>query len=407
MLFRLNASYRIEDGWQDYGKSKSFLLAPSLTYLLNDRLTLDLDAEFYSYSATPQLNLQTRNAITASGIKQLDLNYNRSYSSADFTYSISFENYYSASLNYRISNSWILSTTISGSNFEANNGIILPTFTDNTHFTRGIYNYNYADHVLNIQPNLTGEFRLGSFKNKVLAGLDYRNNTDKPGGNVNYALDQVDLTKTAVPQLDVTPNRTTYQYFNDYLETNDYAAYGADLISLTDRLNVLLSLRHDYFKFKGENDLDADTQIVPAYTQHALSPKFGLTYQLIKDQLSLFGNYMQGFNYVNPSFSGKVFKPEHAYQSEGGIKLDLLDGKISATASYYDIRVKDKVRGISYLESIQDGTQASRGVDADLEMNPLPGFNIIAGYTFNQSKLIKTEVQSGNRPAGVPTHTGN
>ena len=81
--------------------------------------------------------------------------------------------------------------------------------------------------------------------------------------------------------------------------------------------------------------------------------------------------------------------------------------KISATLSYYDIKVTDITRDdpdhINY--SIQDGTQLSRGFEAELIANPISGLNIVAGYTYNDSKYTKSNASvEGLRPttAGSP-----
>src|SRR6202012_760922 len=111
-----------------------------------------------------------------------------------------------------------------------------------------------------------------------------------------------------------------------------YSAYASDVLNITDNLLAMASLRVDYF-----NNTSVDNPVSGtssnSYHQAALSPKFGLVYQLVKNQVSLFGNYMNGFSNTTPGtdFSGKSFKPEQANQLEGGVKLDLFNGKLSST----------------------------------------------------------------------------
>jgi len=56
---------------------------------------------------------------------------------------------------------------------------------------------------------------------------------------------------------------------------------------------------------------------------------------------------------------------------EGGVKLNLFEGKLSSTLSYYRINVQDVIR--PYLAnpnfSIQDGTQLSKGFEAELSQS--------------------------------------
>ncbi|WP_273004840.1 TonB-dependent receptor domain-containing protein, partial [Leeuwenhoekiella blandensis] len=64
---------------------------------------------------------------------------------------------------------------------------------------------------------------------------------------------------------------------------------------------------------------------------------------------SLFANYMNGFSNVAPVdevtngvTTNRALDPEHANQFEAGTKLNLLNGRLSATLSYYDIQVRDR-----------------------------------------------------------------
>ncbi|MBP5978412.1 MAG: TonB-dependent receptor, partial [Bacteroides sp.] len=95
-----------------------------------------------------------------------------------------------------------------------------------------------------------------------------------------------------------------------------------------------------------------------------------------------------------------------------GLKVELFDGKLNGTLSYYDINVKDRVRtvagtdGVTY--SIQDGTQRSKGFEADLIANPIKGMHIILGYGYNDSKYTKGDPSIvGKHPYAIPHHIAN
>ena len=59
--------------------------------------------------------------------------------------------------------------------------------------------------------------------------------------------------------------------------------------------------------------------------------------------------------------------------------------------------------------NLQDGTQKSRGFEAEVIANPIPGFNIVAGYAYNDSKFEKSNKNiEGLRPATAgPEKTAN
>ncbi len=57
---------------------------------------------------------------------------------------------------------------------------------------------------------------------------------------------------------------------------------------------------------------------------------------------------------------------------------------------------------------MQDGSQKSEGLDADIRINPVPGLNIILGYSYNKSRLVKaSELIEGKRPPGTPENILN
>jgi iron complex outermembrane receptor protein len=103
---------------------------------------------------------------------------------------------------------------------------------------------------------------------------------------------------------------------------------------------------------------------------------------------------MNGFKNVAPvtlAGNGQVlnFDPEHANQFEFGTKLNLLADRLSATLSYYDIKVSNTVLQLSPTEYTQGGEQYSKGFEASLLASPVQGLNLIVGYSYNDSKLTK------------------
>ena len=123
---------------------------------------------------------------------------------------------------------------------------------------------------------------------------------------------------------------------------------------------------------------------------------------------------MNGYTNVAPGATAEnpqtEFKPEQANQLEGGVKVELLGGKLNGTLSYYDIEVKDKLRTDpnNSLFSVQDATQRSKGFEADLIANPFRGFHVILGYGYNESEYTKAAPAiEGKRPYSTPANVAN
>ncbi len=87
-------------------------------------------------------------------------------------------------------------------------------------------------------------------------------------------------------------------------------------------------------------------------------------------------------------------------------------GKLSGSLSYYDIKVSDVTRAdvpSRPTYTVQNGTQYSKGIEADITAMPTPGFHIVAGYAYNDSKLEKSSpALDGFRPISAgPEHLAN
>jgi len=152
-----------------------------------------------------------------------------------------------------------------------------------------------------------------------------------------------------------------------------------------------------------------------AYEQTSLSPKFGLVYQVIANKLSVFGNYMNGFvnlaPVTQPDNTILVLKPQYGNQLEGGVKFDLFNTKLAGSVSVYDISVTNSTRtelidGRSF--TFQDGTQRSRGIEAEVIANPITGMNIVAGYGFNENRYRNASpALQGKNVVFSPKNIGN
>ena len=168
----------------------------------------------------------------------------------------------------------------------------------------------------------------------------------------------------------------------------------------------MLSLRLDNFVQKELVD-------VPGYNQTALSPKLGLVYEVVKDQVSLFGNYMNGFQNsgpVNqPDGSLLILKPVYANQYEAGVKVEAFNKKFSTTLSYYNITIDNATRTTPDGFSVQDGKQVSKGLDFEFIANPIEGLNAVIGYAYNDNLIIKSSDAAieGNKASSAPENVVN
>lgn len=405
-LFRINAAAEIQDGFQDYGRQSTLDIAPSFKYNVSDRLTLRLDAEVFTTNR-PVILYAPWSGAGASNFSELGLDIKQSFTSEGLKSRQTTTNIF-ARADYKLSNNWTSQTNFSytlGNNHTAYLFLNIEQYADGSRYVaREDYDVTGSLSSTDFQQNFIGDFKLGNFRNRLLIGFDYLR-YGYASTRLDAYFDTVDIHYTTLPPINIynvnqiladAPTRR----FAGYDQT--YSAYVSDVFNITERLLAMASVRVDRYVDPAEDG---------GLKQTAFSPKFGLVYQVVKNQVSLFGNYMNGFqNSYGQDSKGSKFKPQHANQIEGGIKLDVFNHKFSATISYYNIKVKDVLRTdpTDPTFSIQDGDQVSKGIDVDVIANPLPGLNIVAGYAYNDNHYIKADdYLIGKRNTGTPWHTGN
>ncbi|WP_454059350.1 TonB-dependent siderophore receptor [Elizabethkingia ursingii] len=430
-LFRLNAAYQYQNGFRDSEFRKSFFVAPTISYQVNDRLQFNLGAQIYNYEGTntPVIFLSRTRQFFARTPQQLGFDWSRTYSNNDMTLKAPSINV-KAEINYKLSDKWTSQTLISR-NFRKTEGLYQYQFIrgnkSDALLERNVQQQNSEAASTSIQQNFNGEFHIGNVKNKVLIGLDYLNQTLRNNHSPIVKYDTIngqDLTNDygfiSRDLVTARIQKSKDKMIRNYTSNNIYGAYVSDAIYLTDRWITLLSLRVDHFSSRGQLNLNNNVRS-GEFTQTAWSPIVGMVYQLLKNRLSAYANYMNGFSNVAPvsqelpEYSGN-FKPQQANQWEVGFKANLWHKRVNFTAGYYNILVDNMTRGIevtkngkSYNITIQDGTQRSTGVEFELISNPIPGLSVMAGYTYNDSRFVKADATvEGRRPGSAgPAHVIN
>ncbi|PRB02262.1 TonB-dependent siderophore receptor [Chryseobacterium sp. MYb7] len=420
MLFRLNAAYQYQNGFRDSEFRKSFFVAPTISYEVNDRLKFNLGAQIYNYEGTntPIIFLARTRPYFAHNPDELGFDWKKSYSNNDITLKAPSINV-KAEANYKISDKWTSQTLLSR-NFRKTEGLYQYQFIrgnlNDATLERNVQWQNSEASSTSIQQNFNGEFKIGSIKNKVLIGLDYLNQTINNNHSPIVVYDNINgqtlagyanITRDLVLQKIQT---STAPLVRNNSASNLYGAYISNVTYITDRLITLLSLRMDHYESKGQLNLNNNTR-TGDFNQTAWSPKVGIVYQILKDQLSAYGNYMNGFSYTAPvaqqlpDISGEM-KPQMANQWEVGLKGNLWRNKVNFTVSYYDILVDNIQRGSGVIRDgkeynivVQDGKQRSKGIEIETIMNPVQGLNIMAGYAYNHSRYEKADpAVDGRRP---------
>ncbi|MNQ04541.1 Ferric-pseudobactin BN7/BN8 receptor precursor [compost metagenome] len=412
VLFRLNAAVNNEKSFLDYGFNKTVSFTPSITFKASEKLTFNIDAELFKVNNTKPLfpTVTTASGITNPGDIKLDYKKSLVHDDADAK-SSSSKAFVQA--EYEISDHWKSTTLFSYVNEDLDYSYqVLPTWTSPTTATiRATVFGPISSNYTNVQENINGEFSTGILKHKIVVGANYRYYTDTfsstPTPTAPFRT--IDVTTNFTPvrrnEIDKVLLAPVIRAGRDEYTFSGYASY---VLGVADRLFAMASLRLDNFDRK-------ESGTVPGYSQNSLSPKLGVVYQVVKDQVSIFGNYMNGFQNLapvqQPSGDQLILDPLYANQYEAGVKTELFNKKISATVSYYKITNDNAVIRQADLVYQQDGKQVSKGVEFEFLAHPLPGLDITAGYAYNDNRIVKTSEANkaieGNKAQDAPEDVVN
>lgn len=429
IALRVNTAYHTQNSFQDAGFKRSFFVAPSISYQVNDKLSFYVNTEIFNGRSTnpTMLFVDRSSPLHVTNMNDLNYNHKKSYTSNDLyvdTPTMSIQGI----MDYKFNDNWSSQTIFSRTNAKSDGyysylyeitstveGLTASSFDDGIILSRYTSKQNSQTNGTNLQQNFIGNFNIGSVKNKFVGGVDYLNRTvignNSGYGNQGFVFIGNDPTnfQTYAPALHDYFGTPMAASFTDdsgiltqagadaglgnssitYTKTRQQTvgAYLSDVAYLLPNVSVMASLRVDHFINDGDVTTDSDN-----YEQTTVSPKFGVVYQPILDKISLFANYMNGFSNVapvtTPGGNTLSFDPEQANQIEVGTKLKLFNGKVSTTLSYYDVKVSNTVIQLDPENYIQDGEQRNKGFEAMIAGSPMEGLNIIAGYSYNDSELV-------------------
>lgn len=441
-LARFNVAAYSQDSFQDAGYSKGLFFSGSILYKVSDKTTVTLDTEFHAPEKTLNAYVRRSESLTLHSMKDLAAVHGRSFTSNDV--GSKRTNFVTmAEVTHKFNDQWTSRTSYQrGEANEKESIFLVLNYKDNNSVSRSIRPFdNYKITTDNIQQNFIGDFKIGNLRNRLVVGLDYFQQTSKNqypvykvGKNpssafVPYPLDGILATNGNKQEEDVVILNSTSPWtpisrdiikslprngtMFDINKVTTFSVYASDVLNITDNLLVMASLRMD--NYKNENLISNGAEKQGEYKQTQFAPKFGLVYEIVKDQVSFFANYVNGFKNVAPQRDPRntnvfiEYKPEQGNQFEAGFKLDLLGKKLLTTVSYYNMKIKNRLIADPSIDGlyIQDGNIKNQGFEVDLVANPLRGWNIVAGYGFNDNKFDDRSPDAGKRSAWTPKHVAN
>ncbi|WP_186099216.1 TonB-dependent siderophore receptor [Burkholderia gladioli] len=228
-----------------------------------------------------------------------------------------------------------------------------------------------------LQNYVRAKFDIGAVKNTVIAGWDLRHYNQ-------YQSDTTTSKFISVPNV-----------FGPYsLPSPDTGNLAPTFLSSFTQAGLYLQDQFSYRNFHALASVRRDSYLSstttassgsPGNHQDAYSPSLGLLYELTSE-VAAYASYNRGFQPgTAPKFGGGILAPQTSQQVEVGMKFNLLDDKLAITTSAYrtsfsNYNVADPLHRGFYLPA---GGAVSRGFEAEISGQPLPGVNLIGSYTYN------------------------
>ncbi|MBZ4034468.1 TonB-dependent siderophore receptor [Flavobacterium sp. 17A] len=442
IAYRITGSYENSESFRDFVKNERIYVNPSLLFHLSDKTQITLQGDYLSADWTPDFGT----GIYGKTILDLPRNEffgalwstaNTKSSSASMLFNHDFNKNWK--LNFNSSYQYYRRTQTSTAQ--------LSTIDAYGNWKRGLTKADAAENIFGDQLSLQGTFNTGKIKHQIFTGVDYENSI---APNYTYGFYATPNGTTAITTEATAINLYTYDYSTQSRDipyptratqlattnTQRFGAYAQDLISVTKHIKVLAGLRwswqESYVATAKETVKqgvittsleNAETVDGAKAINKAFSPKAGLVVQPTKD-LSLFASYSNSFSpNTGTTVDSKPLDPSIIDQYEAGVKKDFWGGLLSTNVTVYQITNNNLAQTAPFLAdgvtqnantSIKElvGATKGKGVEIDITAYPVEGLNIMAGYSFNETKVSKSSGTNGSLVVGdvlarTPRNTAN
>jgi iron complex outermembrane receptor protein len=237
------------------------------------------------------------------------------------------------------------------------------------------------------EADLLGNFKIGPTTHKVLIGA-YSMVLENVTANVRYGplTPNFNVLAPAYGAGIYTVGPLVASALRSFFDQSyDWAVFGQDQISvLNDRLYFIVGGREDYNQISNTNTSPLATgQLVFTQTYTKASPRVATLFK-ITPGLSVYGSYDESFVPApgTNSFAGVPLPPPTATQREAGLKYEWFDGRLSGSASAFQIE-RNNVSTTDPINpgfTIAVGQVKTTGWETDMATYITPHWQIYGGY---------------------------
>lgn len=410
--YRLNASIFGSDTFIDEIDIDRYLVAPVITWNINEQTDLIFEAEYLEAQYPNERGLPIEGTILPNPNGKIPINRYLGEPSFDRNERRTLRLGYD--LEHRFSENWRLRNTF-GFTWEEDFQDSVGPFgleADLRTQERGAFVRSDFDAPSFSQNNYAatlsavGNFEALGIDHELSIGTEFQHEVGNSPLYLQREIGSIDIFNPSYNQ-PLGPITDTFDPSRD--RATNVGVYVQDQLTLSDQLILLVGGRFDYINQASDNLL---TDTSSSQSDTAFSPRVGLVYKPVEN-VALYGSFSQSFEQVTGrSLDDTSFSPQRGTQYEIGVKADWLDGALSTTLALYHLTLTNvlttDLRDPSLNFSTQTGEQQSQGVELNVVGEILPGWNIIGGYAYTDSRINKdNDFPIGNRLDNVPEHAAN
>lgn len=233
--------------------------------------------------------------------------------------------------------------------------------------------------------DMTGKFRLFQQEHSVFLGLNVENFDDKKEYISSYYKVQwghPELVPDFVIPFDNLSKSKT--------RITQAGLYGQVRLSILNPLKVILGGRIGSVYAKMYNYTDSKWVDV-LEEKYKFTPFAGIVYTPIK-QLTFYASYSDVFvPQTEKKEDGSILDPRTGSQFEIGTKNDFFKNRLSTNVAFFYLKDDGRAYRVSPAPAyINGGKVENKGIDIEINGNPLNGIELTAGYTYLKTKATKS-----------------
>ncbi|SEQ93442.1 TonB-dependent receptor [Pedobacter rhizosphaerae] len=450
LLYRLNLGYEDSKSFRDLQYRKGYIIAPSFSYIPNDRTSLNVEAIINNSNS----RLDRGQAIFGAVAGQTDLNstpisFNMGASNDRFN---SQDLMLMANLAHKITQHISFNVAYMKQNWtedllehRTNNAFAVDENNQPIRTLAGMIAVQRQQKFStdNLSTYLSINTHTAGLEHKIVVGYDRISTQKLRGGGTNTAqgyrlkdgtvVARYDATKKDLYQMTTVngvsapvPNVEhfnlsnpvyTLKNLNDYVFTKVEilpayylvnGVYLQDQIKY-DKVTLTLGVRQEWYEDYSNYKLVTEKKIY----QHKLLPRIGITYA-VTGNINIYGTYLQGYQpqgntsslVIVPPPAGTNFKPLESNLKEIGAKSEWLGGNLMVNLSLFEINQKNLLMNandpLDVNRLVERGSQRSRGIEVESSGFIRPNWQFNVGYSY-----VKAIVTNDFNPAVVGSRVQN